>query len=133
MTCNIPISFINYNHTFIVPDIKKLRQAIKDMVDGISATLHDNVRASMDDFADLLFEKGIISKGVKRSKDYDAIMDEFVNALTFCETVQECKDHCSTLIDVLTDIGGVARKAGVALSKKWNSSVKDKVGIDFLQ
>ena len=45
-------------------------------------------------------------------------MDEFINALTFCETVQECKDHCSTLINVLTDIGGVARKAGVALSKK---------------
>ena len=113
--------------------MKKLRQTIKDEVTGISATLHDNVRASMDDFADLLFEKGVISRGVKRSKDYGAIMDEFVNALTFCETVQECKDHCSTLIDVLTDIGGVARKAGVALSKKWNSSVKDKVRIDFLQ
>ena len=56
-------------------------------------------------------------------------MDEFINALTFCETVQ---DHCSTLINVLTDIGGVARKAGVALSKK-NSSVKDKVGIYFFQ
>ena len=113
--------------------MKKLRQAIKDEVDGISATLHDNVRASMDDFADLLFEKGIISRGTRRSKDYNDIMDEFVNALTFFETVQECKDHCYKLIDVLTDIGGVARIAGVALSRKLNSSVKDKVGIDFLQ
>ena len=47
--------------------------------------------------------------------------------------MQECKDHCSTLIDVLTDVGGAPRRTGVALSKKLNSSVKDKVGIDFLQ
>ena len=87
----------------------------------------------MDDFADLLFEKGIISRGTRRSKDYNDIMDEFVNVLTFLETVQECKDHCSTLIDVLTDVGGAPRRTGVALSKKLNSSVKDKVGIDFLQ
>ena len=74
----------------IVPDIKKLRQTIKDEVNRISATLHDNVRASMDDFADLLFEKGIISRGTRRSKDYNDIMDEFVNVLTFLETV-----HCA--------------------------------------
>ena len=113
--------------------MKKLRQTIKDEVEGISATLHDNVRASMDDFAELLFEKGIISRGTRRSKDYNDIMDEFLNVLTLLETEQECKEHCSTLIDVLTDIGGAPRRTGVALSKKLNSSVKDKVGIDFLQ
>ena len=124
--------FIIY-HICVVPDVKRLRQAIKDEVERISATLHENVRASMDDFADMLFEKGVISQGIRRSKDYNAIMDEFVNALTFLETVQDCKDHCCKLIDVLTEVGGVARMAGVALSKKWNSSVKVKVGIDFLQ
>ena len=87
----------------------------------------------MDEFVELLYQKDIIGQGVRRSKDYNAIMDEFVNALTYCETVDECKDHCSTLIDVLTDIGGIARKAGIALRKKWNSSVKDKVRIDFLK
>ena len=60
-------------------------------------------------------------------------MDEFVNGLTFLETVQKCEDHCRKLINVLTDVGGPATIAGVALSIKWNSSVKDKVGIDFLQ
>ena len=112
--------------------MKKLRQTIKDEVTGISATLHDNVRASMDDFAELLFEKGIISRGTRRSKDFNYIMDEFINVLTvLLETEQECKEHCSTLIHALTDIGGAPRRTGVALSRKLNSSVKDKVGIDF--
>ena len=86
----------------------------------------------MDDFVELLFQKRLISRGAKRSKDYNAIMDEFLNALTLFETVQKCKNHCSKLIDVLTDVGGPATMAGGVLREKWNSSMKDNVGIDFL-
>ena len=113
-------------------DVRELRYTIKDKLVEMWATLSDSVEDEMDYFSQKLFEKGVIARQVRRSKDYNKIMDAFLSAMPLFGTVKEFQDHCLKLLDVLMEIGGNATKSGNALKKSWNTAVKDKFGIDFL-
>ena len=39
---------------------------------------------------------------------------------------------CSSLLEILADIGGPANKIGKQLKELWKNAVKQKCGIDFL-
>ena len=96
------------------------------------ATLSESVEDKMDDFSKQLFEKGVIPKEVRKSKDYNKVMDTFLSAMPLFETVKEFQDHCLKLVDVLIRLGGDATRNGIALKDSWNTAVKDKFGINFL-
>ena len=94
------------------------------------SSLGDSVEDEMEDFATMLFEKEIIGRRARNAKDYNAMMDSFIKCMIHFTTAQEYQDHCSSLLDILADIGGPAKKAGNKLRGSWNTAVKDKVGID---
>ena len=96
------------------------------------AKLSDSVEDEMDDFSKKLFEKDVIAKGVRKSKDYNKIMDAFLSAMPLFETVKDFQDHCLKLLNVLMELGGNPARSGDALKKSWNTAIKDKFGIDFL-
>ena len=97
------------------------------------ATLKDSLEHEMDDFAAKLFAKGIIGRGVRKNKNYEAMMDAFVTAMALFETVEDFKEYCSKLLDILKDIGGTAvERTGATLKESWNTAVRREYGIDFL-
>ena len=112
--------------------MKKFRLTIRDEVQKKWSTLSDSLEDDLDDFAKKLFGKGVITKGARKKKDYNAMMDAFVNGMDHLTTVQEYKDHCSTLLAILTDIGGNAGTTGDELKGLWNIAVKKEHGFDFL-
>ena len=91
-----------------------------------------SVEKEVVDFAQMLFGKKIIGRRARDAKDLNAMLDGFINCMALVTTVQEYKDNCSILLDILTDIGGFAERTGDALRASWKTAVKDKVGIaDF--
>ena len=109
----------------------QLRHAIAEELRKIWHTLSVNVEDDMDDFANMLFEKDIITKGARKSKDFNAIMDVFVSTMDTFESVKEYKEHCSALLTILDDIGGGARRTSRRLKESWKTVVRDTVMIDF--
>ena len=61
------------------------------------------------------------------------MMNAFEAAMAFFKTVQEFKDHCCTLLDILANMKGIAIKlSGTTLKESWNTAVRREYGIDFL-
>ena len=85
----------------------------------------------MDDFANMLFEKGIISRGARKSKDFNTMMDAFISIMDMFKSFKEYKEHCLTLLAILDDIGGGARLTSRRLKESWETVVRDTVMIDF--
>lgn len=110
----------------------KLRHTIVSELTGMWATLSDSLYSDMDGFADKLYAKGIISRGLRRERSYSDIMDSFVATMQFFKTVGDFQKHCSTLIHILTELGGTAAASGAALRDAWNTAIRDKFGITFL-
>ena len=96
------------------------------------STLSDNLENEIDEFTKKLYEKEIIGKGVRKAKNYEAMMDEFMSSMDGFGTVEEFEGHCSTLLDILADIGGGAKTIGAALGKSWKIAVENKIGIEFV-
>ena len=111
-------------------NLEKLWQTIKDGLVGMWSMLGGSVEEEMKDFATMLFEKEIIGWRARKDRDYEAMMDSFIQCMATFTTVQEYQHHCSTLLDILADIGGPAKKSGNKLRDSWNTAVKDKVGIE---
>ena len=74
----------------------------------------------------MLFEKDIISRNVRKSKDFDTMMDKYISIMVTFKSVEEYKEHCLTLLAILDDIGGGARRTSRSLKESW----KDIIEID---
>ena len=109
----------------------QLRHAIAEELRKIWHTLSVNVEDDMDDFANMLFEKDIITRGARKSKDFNTMMDVFVSTMDTFESVEEYKEHCSAFLTILDDIGGGARRTSRRLKESWKTVVRDAVMIDF--
>ena len=107
-----------------------LQQTIKDELVGMWSIVSDSVEDEMEDFAMMLFEKRIIGQRARDGKDCNKMMSSFIKCMATFTTAQEYQDHCSTLLNILADIGGPAIRAGDRLRDSWNTAVKDKVGIE---
>ena len=109
-----------------------MRRTLEDELIKIWSTLSGNLEDEIDEFAKKLYEKGIIGKGVRKTKDCQAMMDTFVSSMAVFDTIEKFEGHCSTLLDILADIGGAAKITGTTLWKSWKIAVKNKYGIEFL-
>ena len=109
----------------------QLRHAIAEELRKIWCTLSDNVEGDMDGFADKLFEGGIISKDVRKSKNFNTMMDAFVSIMGTFERFEEYKEHCLTLLAILDDIGGGARHVSLRLKESWEIVVRNTILTDF--
>ena len=99
----------------------------------IWSILSDNLEDDLDEFAQKLYEKNIITKGTRKKKDYEVMMDKFVGFMDLLKTEEEYKDHCCILLAILDGIGGAATRIGANLRESWKIAVKDKHGIaDFV-
>lgn len=110
----------------------ELRRTIEGEITGLWATLGDNLYSDMDAFAEKLFQENVISKALRRGKQYGDIMDVFVSSMQLFKTLEDFKKHCSKLIHVLAEIHGAAALTGDALKAAWNTAIKDNFGIEFL-
>ena len=95
-------------------------------------TLADILEDEIDRFANMLYEKDIIAKGARDKKEYNVMMDAFINSMAALDTIEKIENHCSTLLDILSDIGGAAKTTGANLRKSWRIAVKNEYGIEFL-
>ena len=111
--------------------IQAVAQAIAKELHKIWHTLRLNVEDDMDDFADKLFEKNIISRGVRKSNDFNKMMNAFVSTMDTFKTIEKCKEHCSTLLTILDDIEGGARRTSRSLKESWETAVRCIIKIDF--
>ena len=73
---------------------------------------------------DKLYKAGVISLGVKGNPSYDAIMDEFLNALKFLDDEDELAEYCGKFLEVLISIGGPTEIYG-----KWIRREIEKIGL----
>lgn len=87
----------------------------------------------MSNFANLLYQNGIITEGGKDSKDFDTMLSEFICGMDYLQSVTEYEEHCTKLLDTLTALSGNARRASNVLRQAWITAVKQSVGIDFLK
>ena len=109
----------------------QLRHAIAEELRKIWCILSASVEGDMDGFANKLFEGGIISKDVRKSKDFNTMMDVFVSTMGTFERFEEYKEHCLTLLVILNDIGGGAGQVSLRLKKSWEIVVRNTVLTDF--
>ena len=127
---------MNLYYYFLViakpPDFKKLKQTLKSELIKIWSKLSDNLENEIDEFTKKLYENKIIGKGLRKTKNYEEMMDMFISSMDGFDTMQEFEGHCSTLLDILADIGGGAKIIGAALGKSWKIAVESKYGIRFL-
>ena len=114
------------------PDLSQLRRTLKGELTKIWSTLSDNLEDEIDRFAKRLYEKEIIGKGARDKKEYNTMMDAFISSMAVFDTIEKIEDHCSTLLDILADIGGAAKITGANLRKSWKIAVKNEYGIKFL-
>ena len=63
--------------------MNKLRLAIRDEVTSKWVKLGDSLKDDIEEFADKLFEKNIITKGARKNKDLKALMDNFTDPWPF--------------------------------------------------
>ena len=114
------------------PDLNQLRRTLKGELTKVWARLADILEDEIDRFANRLYEKDIIAKGARDKKEYNIMMDAFVSSMAVLDTIEKMENHCSTLLDILSDIGGAAKTTGANLRKSWGIAVKNEYGIEFL-
>ena len=114
------------------PDLNQLRRTLKGELTKMWARLADILEDEIDRFANRLYEKDIIAKGARDKKEYNIMMDAFVSSMAVLDTIEKMENHCSTLLDILSDIGGAAKTTGANLRKSWGIAVKNEYGIEFL-
>ena len=109
----------------------QLRHVIAEELRKIWHTLSANVEDDMDDFANMLFEKDIITRGARKSKDFNTMMDVFISTMDTFKSVEEYKEHCSALLMILDHIGGGARRTSHHLKESWKTVMRDTVMTNF--
>ena len=118
---------------FAESDLKEqLKQTIKNKLISIWARLGIGIEGAIDDFANMLYEKGIIGRGTRNLKDYNKMMDEFIGTMDTFETVDKYEKHCEDLLSVLMELGGSSRGWSEYLRKLWKDAMKDNLNIEFL-
>ena len=126
--------FRNVSFSVVVksPDLSQLRRTLKGELTKMWVTLADILEDEIDRFANRLYEKDIIAKGARDKKEYNVMMDVFISSMAVLDTIKKIENHCSTLLDILSDIGGAAKTSGANLRKSWRIAVKNEYGIEFL-
>ena len=126
--------FRNVSFSVVVksPDLNQLRRTLKGELTKMWSTLADILEDEIDRFANRLYEKDIIAKGARDKKEYNVMMDAFISSMAALDTTEKIENHCSTLLDILSDIGGAAKTTGANLRKSWRIAVKNEYGIEFL-
>ena len=115
-------------------DLKKeqLKQTIKDELVHVWAKLGNSIEGAIDGFANKLYEKEIIGQGTRNSKDYNRMMDDFIDTMDTFETIDEYEKHCEDLLSVLMELGGNSKRWSKRLRRSWKDAMNDKFNIEFL-
>ena len=109
-----------------------LKLKFNDILRDNHTTIGQSVEASRDDFANKMFENRLISRGTRNSKEYTAMMDEFVMMITQSRDIEQLRKNCANFLEVLEYVGGPAALAGTNLKCDWNEAMKTKYGVVFL-
>ena len=108
-----------------------LTDALKISFQKQYAKLHDCLEGVMPTFAKKLYEKGLISESVMKSKNYDNIVTEFLQGLQFLTSNESLNERCHLFIEVLCEMGGATMNgAAQHLSSAWTEAAKE-CGFEF--
>ena len=73
---------------------------------------------NMKEIVSNLYKAGVISLGVKDNPSYDAIMEEFLDAVSCFDNDKQLAEYCGKFLKVLISIGGPTKIHGEMIKKE---------------
>jgi hypothetical protein len=87
------------------------------------SVLHDIIENSLVVLSRDMYAEGLISKNVKDSPTYNAIMTDFTAKMKIKDEKQELHQHCTAFIDILSRRGH--RDVASHLVRQWNKEINN--------
>ena len=98
-------------------------ERVRRVLDSYHARISNAVKSSLPDFAEKLFEKGLIAEAVKNEPgNYNKIINNFKAYLALLKDA-ELKSTLEQFLDCLRDLGGAPAKAADILKKELEEAL----------
>ena len=98
--------------------LRSYRQAVINVFNSFYANLSAAVEGTMELFAAKAFAGDLISSPDMKNRTFYNIYQEFQAGLNLCRSILEIQKRWKSLTDILVDLGGPARMAGMYLNEE---------------
>ena len=98
--------------------LRSYRQAVINVFNSFYANLSAAVKGAMESFAAKAFAADLISSPDMNNRTFYNIYQEFQAGLNLCRSILEIQKRWKSLTDILVDLGGPARMAGMYLNEE---------------
>ena len=88
---------------------------------------------SIGSISNELYAAGIISRDVKMSPSYDAIIGQFEAAMNIKKTPTDLEEHCKKFITALTNVGGPVEHAALMIKQEWIDIVNRELNLKLIK
>ena len=121
-------------HCYNLSDVRStLAAEIKSLLSGKTSSCAEKAEQlrrafdrNMKTIVDKLYSAEVISQDVMENPSYDAIMEEFLDVLSWFDDDKQLAQYCSKFLSVLISIRGPTKICG-----EWIKGEIEKIGLDI--
>ena len=108
-----------------------ITKVLLKVLDDCYESLRLALRFCLEDVAEDMFSKGLISESTMTSPNYDTVISEVKTGMKEKEDTPQLEKHCQLFLTCLSSQGGPAEAVAEELAEQWKDEVQKELNISL--